>query len=577
MSVLAALARAYDRLPDAPPIGYAPVRIGALVSLRPDGSVASIIDLRDTSGRKRQAPEMLVPQGVKRTVAVAPNFLWDKTAYALGLTAGEGKRTGQEHAAFKESHAEWLKGTEDEGLNAFLAFLDGWDPEGPMPRGWSDDMLDANVAFVLESERLAGIHMHDREAARAAWTTASQSGSDGSLCLVTGGRAPAARLHPSVKGVWGAQSSGASLVSFNLDAFTSYGHVQGGNAPVSEDAAFAYGTALNRFLATGSGHRIQVGDASTVFWADASGKVAREAETIFGGLVGGGPAADDTEQTKKIGDKLAAIREGRPLREVAPDLADGVRFHVLGLAPNAARLSVRFHLDDTFGRLAENYQAFLADVAIEPAPRQPIALWRLLSELAVQGKRENVPPGLAGDWMRAILGRSRYPQALLATALMRVRADQSVNALRSGIIKAMLVRNHKEEASLMARDINNEHDAYQLGRLFAVMEAAQYAALGRVNASIADRYYASASSTPARVFAPLLRGLRVHISDARKRGQGGWIEGRVAEIVARLPPDLPTSLRAVDQGRFAIGYYHEKSHRPSKDGAPLTEETEATQ
>ena len=288
MSVLAALARAYDRLPDAPPIGYAPVRIGALVSLRPDGSVASIIDLRDTSGRKQQAPEMLVPQGVKRTVAVAPNFLWDKTAYALGLTAGKGKRIGQEHAAFKKSHAEWLKGTEDEGLNAFLAFLDGWDPEGPMPRGWSDDMLDANVAFALESERLAGIRMHDREAARAAWTTASQSGSDGSLCLITGGRAPAARLHPSVKGVWGAQSSGASLVSFNLDAFTSYGHVQGGNAPVSEDAAFAYGTALNRFLATGSGHRIQVGDASTVFWADASGKVAREAETIFGGLVGGG-------------------------------------------------------------------------------------------------------------------------------------------------------------------------------------------------------------------------------------------------------------------------------------------------
>ncbi|MDB2408095.1 type I-C CRISPR-associated protein Cas8c/Csd1, partial [Jannaschia sp.] len=504
----------------------------------------------------------------------SPNFLWDKTAYALGRTAGEGKRTEQEHAAFRMRHAEWLEGTEDAGLRAFLAFLDFWDPAGQMPQGWDDDLLDANVAFALESERLAGIRLHDRDAARAAWSATQASGAEGSLCLVTGRRAPAARLHPSVKGVWGAQSSGASLVSFNLDAFTSYGHAQGDNAPVSEAAAFAYGTVLNRFLATDSGHRIQIGDASTVFWADASDMaVAKVAEIGFAAFFGAAPTAesDDAEQTKKVADKLEHIRQGKPLREIDPVLADGVRFHVLGLAPNAARLSVRFHLEDTFGAITENYQRFLSDTAIEPAPHGPVVLWRLLAELAVQGKRENVPPGLAGDWMRAILSGGRYPQALLAAALMRVRSDQSVNGLRAGILRAMLTRNQGEEVPV-AREIDNEHDAYQLGRLFAVMEAAQYAALGRVNASIGDRYYASASSTPARVFAPLLRGLRVHIADARKRGQGGWIEPRVAEIVARLPPDLPTSLRAVDQGRFAIGYYHEKSHRPAKAAAEKTPE-----
>ena len=575
MSVLSALARAYERLPDAPPIGYAPERIGALISLRPNGAVASLTDLRDTSGRKRLAPVMLVPQPVKRTVAISPNFLWDKTAYALGLTAGEGKRTVQEHAAFRNRHAEWLEGTEDEGLQAFLAFLDAWDPAGPMPQGWNDEVLDANVAFALDSERLAGICLHGRDAARAAWTTVRSTEGDGALCLVTGHHAPTARLHPSVKGVWGAQSSGASLVSFNLDAFTSYDHAQGDNAPVSEEATFAYGTVLNRFLVTDSGHRVQIGDASTVFWADAEGIVAEEAEDIFGLVFT--PQQDDAEQTKKVAQKLDAIRQGRPLREIDPVLAEGVRFHVLGLAPNAARLSVRFYLEDTFGAIVSNYQRFLSDIAIEPAPRAPVVLWRLLAELAVQGKRENVPPGLAGDWMRAILTGGRYPQTLLAAALMRVRADQSVNALRAGILRALLTRNHGEEVPV-ARDIDNEHDAYQLGRLFAVMEAAQYAALGRVNASIADRYYASASSTPARVFAPLLRGLRVHIADARKHGQGGWLEPRVAEIVARLPPDLPTSLRAIDQGRFAIGYYHEKSHRPARDDGPekdveLTEET----
>lgn len=579
MSMLAALVRAYDRLPDAPPIGYAPERIGALISLRPDGLVASVTDLRDASDRKRQAPTRLVPQAVKRTVAIAPNFLWDKTAYALGLTAGEGKRTAQEHAAFRDRHAEWLSGTEDQGLLAFLRFLDQWSPEGLMPPGWSDELLDQNVAFAFEPERLSSTMLHDRAAARAAWQAASSSvGAEPAICLVTGGRGGVTRLHPSIKNVWGAQSSGASLVSFNLDAFTSYGHAQGDNAPVSETATFAYGTVLNRFLSRDSGHRVQIGDASTVFWADASdADVAQEAESFFASYVeaSGPDETDDREAAKAIGDKLEALRQGHPLSEVEPRLTEGVRFHVLGLAPNAARLSVRFYLEDSFGSITANYQRFLADVAIEPVPRQPAALWRLLVELAVQGKRENVPPGLAGDWMRAILTGGRYPQALLAATLMRCRSDQSVNALRAGIVRAVLIRNHHEEVPV-ARNINHDNDAYQLGRLFALLEAAQYAALGKVNAGIGDRYYASASSTPARVFGPLLRGLRIHISDARKRGRGGWIEPRVAEIMAKLSPDLPTSLRLVDQGKFAIGYYHEKSHRPAKpeDDAPLTEESE---
>ena len=583
MSVLASLARAYDRRPGAAPFGYSPERIGALISLRADGTVASVIDLRNGAGRKRQAPALLVPQGVKRTVAISPNFLWDKTAYALGLTAGEGKRTAQEHGAFRERHAEWLAGTDDKGLVAFLRFLEGWSSEGPMPQGWTEDLRDQNVAFTLEADRLSNVFLHDRPAARETWRAVSGSaGKTASVCLVSGRPGPVARLHPSLKGVWGAQSSGASLVSFNLDAFESYGHAQGDNAPVSEAATFAYSTALNHFLTQNSGHRVQVGDTSTVFWADASDmEVSGAAESLFARLVGASDIPDDrddAEAARAVGDKLDAIRQGRPLREVEPRLAQGVRFHVLGLAPNAARLSVRFYLEDEFGAIAANYQRFLTDLAIEPTLRAPLALWRLLVELAVQGKRENVPPGLAGDWMRAILTGGRYPETLLAAALMRVRADQSVNALRAGIIKAVLMRNHQEKETLVARDVDNVSQAYQLGRLFAVLEAAQYAALGRVNAGIGDRYYASASSTPARVFAPLLRGLRVHIADARKRGRGGWIEPRVAEIMARLPPDLPTSLRLIDQGRFAIGYYHEKSHRPNKADAdaPLIEESEVS-
>ncbi|MBH1974152.1 MAG: type I-C CRISPR-associated protein Cas8c/Csd1, partial [Rhodobacteraceae bacterium] len=247
MSLLAALTRAYDRLPDAPPYGFSSERIGFCVVLNPDGSVAEVKDLRH-SDKKRSPQVMFVPQAVKRTVGIAPNFLWDKTAYVLGVTAGEGKRTVEEHATFRARHLEWLDGHNDEGLLALSRFLQGWTHEAFAAPRWPDDVRDQNLVFALADE-YRDRFLHDRPAARAAWQQIGASGaSDPQICLVSGGAGPVARLHPSIKGVWGAQSSGASLVSFNLDAFTSYGHDQGDNAPVSEAATFAYTTALNRFL-----------------------------------------------------------------------------------------------------------------------------------------------------------------------------------------------------------------------------------------------------------------------------------------------------------------------------------------
>ncbi|MDE3027788.1 MAG: type I-C CRISPR-associated protein Cas8c/Csd1, partial [Paracoccaceae bacterium] len=243
MSLLASLVRAYERLPDAPPYGYSTEKIGFCVVLAPDGSVTEVIDLRDTD-KKRSPRMMMVPQAVKRTVGIAPNFLWDKSAYVLGVTAAEGKRTAQEHAAFRDRHLEALAAKEDEGLRALALFLDRWTPEAFAPPLWPEEARDQNLVFRLAGERS---YLHDHPAAQALWARVGAEGaSDPQICLVTGNAAPVARLHPSLKGVWGAQSSGASLISFNLDAFTSYGHEQGDNAPVSEAAAFAYTTALNR-------------------------------------------------------------------------------------------------------------------------------------------------------------------------------------------------------------------------------------------------------------------------------------------------------------------------------------------
>ncbi|TRW97853.1 type I-C CRISPR-associated protein Cas8c/Csd1 [Paracoccus sp. M683] len=562
MSLLASLVRAYDRLSDAPPFGFSVEKIGFCVVLRPDGGVEHVIDLR-ADDKKRSPRMMIVPQAVKRTVSVAPNFLWDKSAYVLGVTAGVGKRTADEHAAFRARHAEWLQGTDDAGLSALAQFLESWTPDAFQPPIWSEGLPDQNIVFALSDEYRDGF-LHDRPAARELWSRINAEGaSQAQICLVTGKSAPVARLHPSIKGVWGAQSSGASLVSFNLDAFTSYGHDQGDNAPVSEAATFAYTTVLNRYLEKDSGHRVQIGDASTVFWADSDdAKAAEEAESFFAAFID--PAAEDRLATSDIRARLDAIRQGQRLSQIAPNLADGVRFHVLGLAPNAARLSVRFYWQDDFGQLTANYQRFLSDTAIEPPPRDGWPpLWRYLLELASQAKRENVPPLVAGEWLRAILAGTPYPLTLLSTALMRLRADGQINALRVAILKSVLIRNFKLEVPV-ALDPANTDRGYVLGRLFAVYEEVQRAALGGINATIKDKFYGAASASPQKVFRTLDAGSANHFAKLRKQSPGRAVnlEKLLTSITDLMEPaadPIPAALGAAEQALFGLGYYHQRA------------------
>jgi CRISPR-associated protein Csd1 len=581
MTILASLNRAYGRLPDAAPFGYSQQKIGFLISLNENGSVANLVHLRTGDGKKKLAPLMQVPQPTKRTAGIAPNFLWDKTSYVLGITAGEGKRVAEEHAAFKDRHLKALDDAEDVGLLALRQFLEAyWTPRRFDELGWTDELRDQNVVFALESERLRSGYIHDRPASKLLWTKLSAEGDKSSaVCLVTGDTGPIARLHPGVKGVWGAQSSGASIISFNLDAFTSYGHEQGDNAPVSEGAAFAYTTVLNKFLETGSKHRIQIGDASTVFWADASDvETAELADAIFGACF----EVNEATQSEKVGAVLTRIRNGEAMQDIAPELGDGVRFYVLGLAPNAARLSIRYWFEDDFKVLADNFRHYFLDMSIAPPPRDGYpALWKYLAETAVLGKRENVPPNLAGEWLRAILTGSRYPHTLLATVLMRIRADKGVNALRVQMLKAILIRNFNKEVPV-ALDQENRNKGYVLGRLFAVYEQVQAAALGsKLNATIKDKFYGSASAQPRKVFALLDKGSANHLSKVGKQSPG-WkvnLERGIAAIMDMIQPSddpFPSSLSAEEQALFAVGYYHQRSEFfKSKQERALDNNTES--
>ena len=567
MSILSALAKAYKRLPDTnrPPYGFSAQKIGFLIALNEDGTPAGKPrDLRTAAGKKLTSPLMQVPQPVIRTAGIAPNFLWDRTSYVLGVTAGDGKRLSREHEAFLNYHLDALSETEDAGLEALTKFLEWWVPERFATLAWPEEIKDQNVVFALESERLQNIAMHDRAAAHEIWAKLSTQGErSNAVCLVTGEEGPVARLHPAIKGVWGGRPSGASLVSFNLDAFRSYGHEQGDNAPVSELAAFAYTTALNRFLEQGSKNRIQIGDASTVFWADASNaEASQKAEGVFAAVF---TDVDEEIQAEQVGVILQNIRLGQPLKEFEPDLAEGVRFHVLGLAPNAARLSIRFWLEDDFGELARNYQRFVEDMRIEPPPRDRYpALWKYLAETAVLGKRENIPPNLAGAWMRSILTGTPYPLTLLSTVLMRLRADRKVKPERVSILKALLMRNFKREVPV-ALSSSCKDKGYLLGRLFAAYEYAQAAALGQnVNSTIKDKYYGAAAAQPRKVFSLLEKSSANHLSKAGKKAAGLRVslEKHIAAIMEEMSPEgdpFPVSLSPQDQALFGLGYYHQRN------------------
>ncbi|WP_051949378.1 type I-C CRISPR-associated protein Cas8c/Csd1 [Methylosinus sp. PW1] len=579
MSMLAALVRRYERMAakgEAPVPGYSSEKIAYGVTLAADGSVVDAVPLGELVKGKLVPESMIVPQPVKRTVGIAANLLWDKTSYVFGATdpakeskraAKKGLRPGaEEFGAFRQRQHEAIGETEDVGLKAFLAFLDGWDPQRYDELPHASDMLDANVVFRLDGDDW----LHNRPAARKIVAGSAGAGGAAGLCLVTGQDAPVARLHPSIKGVRGAQSSGAAIVSFNQSAFTSFGKEQGENAPVSEYAAFAYTTALNGLLAERR-NRVQIGDATVVFWAEPEGEEEPyDAENVFAEIFGvsaetgapeSAPAPDAETQERDLLQKLAMIAEGRavPGASVSP----ATKFYVLGLSPNAARISVRFWLDTTIRQLAQRLTRHFEDLRLEPPPwKTPPSFWRLLVELAAQRKSENIPSHLAGEFARAVLTGGHYPLSLLTLVLCRLRADHDVNGHRAALIKATLSRFNKEVPVSLSRD--EPDSAYRLGRLFAVLEVVQRAGVGDVNAGIRDRYVGAASATPSRVFPILLRGAQDHLSAAKKKGKKGWaisLEKEISEIMGGLgaAKPFPPSLDLDGQGRFFVGFYHQQA------------------
>ena len=554
-----------------PAYGFEDKEIPFIVELDRTGKLVGIADTRSGEGKKKAVARYLVPQGVKKTSGVAANLLWDTAEYVLGLdTKGKPDRVAQQHAAFRARIDALPEDTRsDEGIRAILAFLDS-DPLGQVSA--SPLIAEFSESNPLISLRLIGdtdLVCQRPQVTASLANAVPEGGNATATCLVTGTQVEPERLHSAIKGVWGAQTAGANIVSFNLDAFSSYGKTQGANAPVGATAAFAYTTALNHLLGKGSRQRMQVGDASTVFWA----QQADPLEDVMASFFGDGD--DPDARTEEIRALYDSVQSGR---------FDGGRgdkaFYVLGLAPNAARIAIRFWHADTVSGIARRITAWFEDLGIARGPNDAEypSLFRLLAATAVQGKADNIPPNLGGDVMRSILDGSPFPTSWLNAAVQRCRAEQRVTYLRAAALKACLNRQIRQRSTttddkefLTVLDTTNTNAAYRLGRLFAVLEKIQEEASPGINATIRDRYYGAASSTPVAVFTTLLRLKNAHLKKLAT-GRVIWFERLLGEVLGTVD-DFPKHLPLPDQGRFALGYYHQRQAFFTKAADDTTDTT----
>lgn len=572
--ILQALYEYYRRKPELPQPGFEIKEIPFLIVLTANGEFFDLEDTREPSGKKLIGKKYLVPKEIGRSGANAwmtTNLLWDHYGYVLGHPKSDSRKDVEMACKQRKTFADAVQRLQktypdNKDLAAVVRFLtdDLAIASVFTHRNWADcsKTPGCNLTFrisgmselICENEDVRDYLSKTDEVVEEEELQSKQDNFEG-VCLISGEISEIARLHPRTP-IPGAKSN-AKLVSFQKNmGFDSYGKEQNYNAPVGKRAAFAYTTALNHLLSKDSKQRLQVGDASTVFWGDQ----ANPMEDLLADLFSEPPRDDPDRNAKAIESLYKAPKTGAPAFD-----DDGTRFYVLGLAPNAARIAVRFWHVATVSELAGHIKQHFHDLEIVHGPHEKpyLSLFRLLISTAIQGKSENIAPNLAGDFMKSILVGMPYPQTLLQAVIRRTRAEREISYPRAALVKACLNRqirysnpdNAKELA--VALDDTQTNIGYRLGRLFAVLEKIQEEANPGINATIRDRYYGAASSTPVAVFQTLMRLKNHHLAKLENRGRAVNLERLIGEIVEGIH-DFPRILSLPDQGRFTIGYYHQR-------------------
>lgn len=580
--ILQALTQHYETLANQGKVskqGWCRAKVSYALNIDGDGSLLGIIPLKQEEIRGKKTvwiPQSIeVPEMVTRSSGISANFLCDNSKYMLGIDGdGTDKRIQACFEAAKEKHLDILDSINNEAAKAIIHFFERWEPEKAkehphIAEKWDDITAGGNLIFYVGSE-----YVQDNQEIRQAWEQSiekkvEKDGATEGICLVTGKRTEISRIHNTIRGVQGAQSSGAALVSFNAPSFESYGKEQSYNAPVGKYAAFAYTTALN-YLLSQKKYVVTLGDTTVVFWAEEGEE--KYQETFLDYLE---PKEENQEVIKGI---FTNLKAGQAIDIGGISLNLDQRFYVLGLVPNAARLSVRFFYQDSFGNILSNIDKHYKRMEIVgPAWNdwKYLGVWRMLMETVNQNSKEKKPhSNMAASVLEAILSNKRYPESLYSNTLIRIRAEQGkITRGKAAIVKAHLIRNYKnhwiKEETFVGLNKECDNAAYILGREFAVLEAIQEEANPGINATIKDRYFNSACATPASVFPILLKLKNSHIRKIENKMKV-YFEKMLTELQGKITvaegqmTAYPRRLSLEEQGMFILGYYHQNQKRFEK-------------
>ncbi len=579
--VLQSLVSLYEVLADkgkVDKLGWSKTKVSYGLVIDENGVLKNVISLKipDKSGKKEVASLITMPMAVKRSVNIAGNFLYDTSAYIFGCDKkGKPQRNRQCFEASKKLHDKLLCDNDSMASKAIKNYFENAEidvmEEYLSNIGCSESIITdimkngANVVFMP----LGKLATDYPDICRCWDNYYNADNLEGGLCLVTGKTHPIAKLHPSIKGVRGAQSMGTSLVSFNAPAFESFEKEQGMNSPVSEYAAFAYSTALN-FMLSESHYVNSFGDTTMVCWTEDDNDGCKD---IFSSVFG---SDNDEISQDYLWDIVRKLSQGRSVEWRGIPVNPENRFYILGLSPNAARLSVRFFLQNTFGGFMKNiikHDEEMQIVIPEFLLGVHFPVWKILKETVNQNSQnKSVKPQLAGNLIYSILTGYKYPATLYNNIMIRIKAERDVSAerdaVRASVIKAYLTRNYPEYKEVLTVKLNNEckNQAYILGKLFALLEEIQSAANPDINTTIKDKYFTSASSTPSVIFPFLIDLAQKHLRKIRNDKTGYYIakQKELTEIVSEFEEDFPTRMTMQEKGIFQVGYYHQMQYRFTK-------------
>ncbi len=563
------------------PDGYSEVPIKYVIVLTPDGKIEDIISCMKTEEQPQKngkIKEKLVPQTMrfpKRTEkpGIESNTIEHRPLYIFGLNLEKDKlnpvdRTGKaekSHRAFVEHNLRFIEGLSSPIIDAFRNFLINWEAEKETENrhilNLGKEYAGAGFAFCLSGN--PDILLHTDPQIKEKWEKEyakeqSKPGEYQAQCAITGEVSDIARIHSKIKGIAGGAATGGVLIGFNNPSENSYGNDQSYNSNISELAMRKYTEALNYILKR-QAHKIVMDDITIAFWAMDGGD---EHEMTLQEML-------MSQSSRKTADEVNSMLKSllsrgmntrittNELKELDEDLDGNIDFYIVGLKPNSSRISVKFLYHKKFLDMLWNLAKFQDELQVSEEVRVVSLSWIKKECLSPKSNSEKISPALFTKLFEAAIYGTNYPYSLLETIVRRVKTDKFINATRAGVIKAYLTRNEKEELKV-SLDRSNNDQAYLCGRLFAVLENIQNQAVGggKLNSTIKDKYFASASAKPASIFPTLIKLSQHHM---KKLNDGSQIfhAKLVGEIMNMLENEFPKTLSLVEQGKFMIGYYQQ--------------------